>query len=331
MERPDRDPTAATQGLPCASGGTTITLLAPHLTDDNHRAVLDEARYRSRRDAERIVARLRPLPDVATSVRKLPQRPVRQPAAVATAVAQSSTVAPDTAQSTPTPVAHVLPDRPAPAVAAAYQVGASVRPLVKPVSAVRYSLKLTIGQEAHDMLERAQALLRHAVPDGDLAVVFERALRALLRELERTRLAAAIRPRTASPSPGGGRRIRAAVRRAVWKRDEGRCAFVGADGRRCDETAFLELHHVVPVADGGQATVENLSLRCRAHNQYEADLWFGPMRVREAGETANTAHQRMAGTDRVRVGEGTGVAASANANPARRSYNVRPDRLDLGE
>ena len=57
---------------------TTITLLAPHLTEDNHRAVIDEARHRSRRDVERIVARIRPQPDIPSSVRKLPAPAVAQ-------------------------------------------------------------------------------------------------------------------------------------------------------------------------------------------------------------------------------------------------------------
>jgi hypothetical protein len=67
----------------------------------------------------------------------------------------------------------------------------------------------------------------------------------------------------------------------VWARDANQCAFVGAEGR-CQERAFLELHHVVPFADGGATSVENLQLRCRAHNAYEAAEWFGPMCVRES-------------------------------------------------
>jgi hypothetical protein len=39
---------------------------------------------------------------------------------------------------------------------------------------------------------------------------------------------------------------------------------------------------VVPFADGGATSVENLQLRCRAHNAYEAAEWFGPMSVRES-------------------------------------------------
>ena len=51
---------------------TAVTLLAPHLTDANHRAVLAEARHLRKRAIEALVARLRPQPDVPTVVRKLP-------------------------------------------------------------------------------------------------------------------------------------------------------------------------------------------------------------------------------------------------------------------
>lgn len=71
----------------------------------------------------------------------------------------------------------------------------------------------------------------------------------------------------------GSRHIPAAVRRDVWNRDGGRCAFVGTSGR-CAETGFLELHHVVPYAAGGAATTENIQVRCAAHNQYEAEQSF---------------------------------------------------------
>src|SRR5690606_24215864 len=123
-------------------------------------------------------------------------------------------------------------------------------------------------------------------PNGDPAVIFDRALAELLDRLERQKLAACVRPRGRRPAKKRSRHIPAHVRRAVWARDEGRCAFVGANGRRCDETGFLEFHHVVPYADGGEASVENIQLRCRAHNSYEAEWWFGgPPVVRECRTT----------------------------------------------
>jgi hypothetical protein len=77
--------------------------------------------------------------------------------------------------------------------------------------------------------------------------------------------------------------VETGVSRAVWKRDGERCAFVGPKGR-CSETRFLELHHIHPYGYQGPATVENISVRCRAHNVYESELVFGPFVVRETRE-----------------------------------------------
>ena len=41
---------------------------------------------------------------------------------------------------------------------------------------------------------------------------------------------------------------------------------------------FIEFHHRAPYAAGGRATVDNIELRCRAHNTYEAEVFFGPAR-----------------------------------------------------
>ena len=83
-----------------------------------------------------------------------------------------------------------------------------------------------------------------------------------------------------SPTRSSSRHVPAAVKREVWRRDGGQCAFIGAAGR-CTERGFLEYHHRVPFADGGAATSENLELRCRGHNAYEAERWFGFGVVRE--------------------------------------------------
>jgi hypothetical protein len=66
------------------------------------------------------------------------------------------------------------------------------------------------------------------------------------------------------------------VKREVWGRDAGQCAFVSPTGRRCTESTFLEYHHIQPYAMQGPATVANISLRCWRHNQYEAEMIFGP-------------------------------------------------------
>jgi hypothetical protein len=136
------------------------------------------------------------------------------------------------------------------------------------------TLRVRLRRETLDKLRRAQDLLRHVIPTGDAGEVLDRALTALIRGVERKKMAKVKHPRPASPVSHRSRYIPAAVRRAVSKRDGGRCAFVGTQGR-CDETGFLEFHHVNPFAMDGASTVDNIELRCRAHNQYEADLIFG--------------------------------------------------------
>ena len=65
------------------------------------------------------------------------------------------------------------------------------------------------------------------------------------------------------------------VRNAVWERDQGRCAFMSERGRWCSARRFLEYHHIIPFAWGGETTIDNLELRCRTHNGYEGELLFG--------------------------------------------------------
>jgi 5-methylcytosine-specific restriction endonuclease McrA len=144
-------------------------------------------------------------------------------------------------------------------------------------SPARFELRVTIDEGTRSMLHRAQSLLGHAVPAGDVAQVLERALAALLEQLEKRKWAATPRLQVAAPRrvDRPTRTIPAHVRREVWRRDRGRCSFVGPDGTRCETTGRLEFDHVVPVARGGTATVDGIRLRCRPHNQLEAERALG--------------------------------------------------------
>lgn len=143
--------------------------------------------------------------------------------------------------------------------------------IIRPLSADRYRFQITIDQEAHDTLRQAQDLMRHSLPDGNPAIIVSRALKLLVADLLRKKAAVGARPRRSQGVAYGSRDIPSAVMRQVWERDEGRCAHLGPNGR-CGATGFVEFHHVIPFALGGQATVENIELRCKAHNQHQARL-----------------------------------------------------------
>jgi len=238
----------------------SLRLLAPHLTEENHRRVLESARGKRKLQVEEIAARLAPVPDVPSFVRKLPSprpaEPVGEPAVADTADSDS-----EAEPTSPVPAAPLV---------------STNRPTaITPLAPYRYKLQVTIDASVFEKLQLARDMLRHAVPSGDDAQILDRALSALLSELARKKFAATDSPRPAQGTAPGSRHVPAEVKRAVWLRDLGRCAFVAGSGRRCGERAFLEFHHVRPFAMGGEPSLENVQLRCRRHNGYEAKVSFG--------------------------------------------------------
>jgi len=142
---------------------------------------------------------------------------------------------------------------------------------VSPLAPGRYEIRFTATAAMREKLRMAQDLLRHVIPSGDAAQIFDRALTALLDDLTRKKFAAAKSgepPRSSRDTRPGSRHIAAKVKRAVWLRDGGQCAFTGRAGRRCAERGFLEFHHVMPYSVGGEGSLANIELRCRAHNGY---------------------------------------------------------------
>src|SRR5215469_9342306 len=83
------------------------------------------------------------------------------------------------------------------------------------------------------------------------------------------------RPLVLRPPRRRGRHVPAAVRRAGFERDGGRCSYVDATGRRCAETHRLEFHHLTPFARNGTHAPSNLTLRCAPHNALAAEEDFG--------------------------------------------------------
>jgi len=243
----------------------TVRLLASHLTAENYRELLAVAGRKSKREVEELLVRYFPRLEVPACVRKLPA-----PKAFAGAL-DATLPAPSDAPATVVPVAG-LPfagglQRALPAPAR--------RSVVSPLAPDRYEIRFTANAQTREKLRQAQDLLRHAVPTGDLAEVFDRALMALLEDLARKKFAATARPRPCLGTAPGSRDIAAKVRRAVWLRDRGVCAFLSRTGRRCNEKGFVEFHHVDPHCVGGEATVGNIELRCAAHNAYETELFDG--------------------------------------------------------
>ncbi len=154
--------------------------------------------------------------------------------------------------------------------------------VVAPLAPERYTVQFTASADTYAKLRLAQALLRPQIPDGDLGTIVDRALTALVQDLTKQTFAATDRPRTGRGPAPGSQHLPAEVTRAVWLRDGGRCAFV-------------------------------IQLRCRAHNGYEAERYFGrrtPPVVREA----RASYSPPPGQPRRR--SGLGITAATRSGPS---------------
>jgi hypothetical protein len=304
--------------------------LAPHLTRENHEAVLAEAAGKSKRDIELLVARLAPLPPVPATIRKLPECPViasslllrsqspigvpgkapvgsqSQPPLVSPELRAAAYAPPEEPywQIGPEGSVKVPPESVQPPADFRLRATApdSRRPSVTPLTEETFKVQFTAGRALRDKLQEAQDLLRHRLPDGDMASIFEHGLDLLIAQVKKERFGVGRKPRapsgqrtesakedpTGDAEAGGGdeafvpqtapsasRHIPDAVKRAVYERDGGRCAFVDERGQRCTATAFLEFDHVEGFALTHLHDADLIRLLCRAHNQYVADLLYG--------------------------------------------------------
>jgi hypothetical protein len=255
------------------------------LTEENQAEVLARAEGKSQEEAQLLAVAYKPRPVPRDVVRTLP-RPQ--------APTSASPVVPAETEPPPLPpVAFALGPAetnsfPLPPVAFALVPAEAKSPpsppeVVKPLTPDLRRLNVTVSAEFMAELERVRAALSHQFPDGNFEQVVREAFKLVL-ERDRKRKALTDRPRR--QQEGGPRAQReapaennryvpAAVRRAVWERDQGRCTWPMGDGKLCGSTHRLELDHDLEVALGGKAVTENIRLLCKGHNLMKAEQHLG--------------------------------------------------------
>ena len=295
---------------------TGLVVLARHLSPETAQDLLAAAENKSREEIERLVAERFPKLDVPAQVTPIPGAPAAaaeegSPGNVGNTVSQALTGA----ESSPTRSG----DR------------------VAPLSAESFAVQFTRSRGADERFRYAQTLLGSRVKSSDLAEVYGRAIEALIEKLERVRFGACAKPRK------GGRRARSGSRhvpydvmRAVWERDQGQCTFVSESGRRCEARRGLQYDHVKEFARGGEATLDNIRLRCPGHNQHAAEQTYGAGFMKQkreeaaAARTATKAANERAQAENARAAEASrlqphqlevsrGCESSAAARPTRAS------------
>jgi hypothetical protein len=130
-------------------------------------------------------------------------------------------------------------------------------------------LHMTVSKRFIEKLAAARAGQGHAQPGASAEKVIEAALDLLLAQQAKRRAEAKRPQKNPRPAKNPGH-VTAAVRRAVWSRDDGKCTWPLDSGGICGSTLRLEVDHVVPRGRGGPSTIDNCRLACKFHNQLAA-------------------------------------------------------------
>lgn len=224
---------------------STLALLRPHLTPESVGELVEAARGKTKMGVRELLAARAPKPIKPGSLRKLPT------------IATSDAVEP------------------------------VVERHIEPVAESRYRLGVTVTRSERDEVLYVRDLTRHSNPSGDFNVLFMSSVRAYRREAERAQFGGPGPRKTPVPrtrkslAAKATRKVPRSVRAAVFERDGHRCTYESAKGHRCASTAFLEIDHVVPFAQGGKHDETNLRVRCFAHNQLYAAQTYGADFMRE--------------------------------------------------
>lgn len=212
-----------------------VVALTPHLTGDNHEHIFSEARGKSKREVETIVARLAPRPDVRDKMRTLSVGAASQKGAVLSTDqegAPTSTQAAGGAERELFSPAEQMPSSGLSSGTRSRTPSGSEAGRAEPhPETSRIEFSFTGSGEMRQKFLRAQQLLRHKFPGGKMEDVFMEALEALLDKKDPERRIARRRQR----SSAGAAEARA--RRALRGRRRG--AKDGAD----------------PVASGGRSGI----------------------------------------------------------------------------
>ena len=282
-----------------------LRILEPHLTEENHREVLAKAAGQTKRAIEELVATLAPKPPVPDSIRQLPRRSLPTPPSPAP-LASSSSLPPAEAPAVLAPVhpVHRPTVKPLAPDSFRFQFTAdgALRDKVELAqdllrhrvpngslaSIVDLALDLLIGKVKKERFGDGRKP-RAKPPEQPQSSQVEQPrseqseqLQAPFAEQLRTPPAQQPQPKHSEPprksaeQPRTTRHIPADVSRSVVERDGYRCAYVDKlSGKRCEETGWLEQEHLDGFARTHQHSTERVSIHCRTHNQYAADLMYG--------------------------------------------------------
>jgi hypothetical protein len=252
---------------------TSVVELARVMTPENRAEAMPRFFHRSKREAKEVAMEIRP-------AEVIPRREVVMglPRSIVVRLEEPEPVLPEI---------RTLAATGAPAAPEALQLNPQWTS--EPLTADLRRLHMTVSKQFLEKLEAARQGQGHAQPGASAEKVLEAALDLLLAAQAKRRAEVKKPQQNPRPTKNPGR-VPAAVKRAVWARDEGKCQWRLDSGGICGSTLRLEIDHLPPLGRGGASTVEGCRLLCRVHNQLAArqvygDDWMDTFTIGKAGNT----------------------------------------------
>jgi hypothetical protein len=252
---------------------SAVVQISPVLNAKNKKVLLPRVERKSKNEIERVLAEFQPpqvIPDQARP------RVVKREVAIEQAPAGESSESAGRHDSPPE-----LGEIPLRCEGENNPTVKNSTPEMREVLEKMYEIRFAADEELMELIRWMKSHLSHKFPKGSSFLeIFKYAMEYYKNRegLAANKPSGSVKtkPRTNT------RHIPKAVQREVWQRDNGRCAFIASNGRRCSSQHNLQFdHYPVPFARGGPTTVDNLRLLCAKHNRYTAEQLYGEECVRK--------------------------------------------------
>lgn len=257
---------------------TALSMLAPHLRDDNFETLLKSAVGKTQDELRQMLAINFVIPEKKDSMKLVKVKTALEAGpnlldSVACVLPASDTLlASDVSQAT-----KALPS----IACAAREVPEpqTKTPTFKTEVRERASISFQCSKELFENIKRCQELLRHKHPNGRLEDVVSDLVEQFLdkkdpKRKEDVKKKTTVKTEKEIKPEKHSRYIPAEVKRRALRNANYQCTFE-SQGVRCKATAFLEFDHKVPFSRNGKNTADNIHVLCSAHNKFKARLQFG--------------------------------------------------------
>jgi hypothetical protein len=141
------------------------------------------------------------------------------------------------------------------------------RETIRTVSENKVSITIEVTHEELEILKRSQDLQSKSARENvSLAKAIINSVKTHIEKHDPVEKAKRSKRLVTLPVKAS-KAIPASSLHFVNKRDQGRCTHIYPDGKRCPHRRFTDIHHIIPLFQGGTHDPANLTTLCSGHHR----------------------------------------------------------------